>query len=468
MIALVAPSVYKATRQLLRLPKALRRDVVREMSEEDRAVASLAIQYDWDLWRRPKQELPENGPRWTLFACGRGWGKTRLAMELLREAAESGEHEHVAVIGATYLTLQRDLIHGPSGILAISPPWFRPVYLFTRSELRWPRHPVTGARMRAILLSGDKADRIRGAEVSLAICDEMATWAQAEEAWMNVDLILRRGPRPRGVITTTLKRKGGGSSFSRDLLFGKRGANGKRKQRPDMVVIQGSTDENVDLDRRVRAEFHARFDGTADAISELGGGLPEEAEGALWTRETIDHFRVDLIPAGVVIERVIVSVDPSRSKVGAGDLCGIITLGLGSDGHAYLYADDSVRAAPDVWVQRAISVAERQRADAVIYEQNRLGEDMVALIRERVRGHHQRWEPVTARGEKRERAEPISALYKAGRVHHVGELTELEEEMCGWDPTEKQTSPDRLDALVHGVKELLLSEQATRGPLVAR
>jgi len=459
--------LYREVTSIARMPAWLRDLAIEEMSDGDAALAEAIIKYDWPQWRRRKQILPPGDWRWCLFACGRGWGKTRLASEILRDAAESGAHEHMALAGATFLTLQRDLLLGPSGVLAISPPWFRPEYIFTKSELRYPRHPVTGVRTRVILLSGDKPDRIRGAEVSFMVLDELATWTDPGQGWMNADLILRRGHHPRGIITTTLKRKGGGAGFSRDLLYGRKGDDGKRAQRPDMVVVRGATMENIALDERVRKGFEARFKGTPDEVTELEGGLPQEAEGALWSREIIDQFRVNLIPQGVAIDRVIVSVDPSRSKYGTGDLCGILTMGKGSDGHVYVWADRTTRGAPDQWIGEAVNAVNVDRADQGIYEQNRLGEDNVALLEERARALGQSWKPVTARGTKEQRAEPIASLYKAGRVHHVGELVEAEEEMCGWDPKETKESPNRIDAIVHGVKHLLLSEEAARPPLVA-
>lgn len=459
--------IYRKVSELSGMPVWMRGKAIEEMSDGDAALAESVVRFDWPQWRRKKQVLPPGDWRWCLFACGRGWGKTRLATELLREAAESGVHEHMALAGATFLTLQRDLLLGPSGVMAVSPPWFKPEYIFTKSELRYPRHPATGVRTRVILLSGDKPDRIRGAEVSFMVLDELATWNDPQQGWMNADLILRRGHHPRGIITTTLKRKGGGAGFSRDLLYGRKGEDGTRAQRPDMVVVRGSTSENISLDERVRKGFETRFKGTADEVTELQGGLPQEAEGALWSRETINQFRVLLIPQGVGIERVIVTVDPSRSSVGGGDLCGIITMGKGSDGHVYVWRDDTTRGAPDQWISEAVNAVNVQRADQGIYEQNRLGEDNVKLLEERARALGQSWKPVTARGTKEQRGEPIASLYKAGRVHHIGELTELEEEMVGWDPKESKESPNRIDALVHGVKDLLLSEEATRPELVA-
>lgn len=466
---MIRESLYSAARELVRQPWPIVREVLSGLSNPDKRALELVLKYDWaGLYRREKQRPPPGDWLWCAWLCGRGFGKTRTSTELIRECAENGEDEYVSVIAATSLTLKRDMIDGPSGIMNVSPPWFRPTHHPTRAELRWPKHPLTGVRMRATLMSGEKPDRIRGDEVSKAFLDELPTWQSPELSWTNVELMLRRGANCRGYITATLKRSGPGSLFSRDLLWGKRGEDGVRRPRPDLVVIHGHTSENTYLDEKTRAGFMRRFGGTADEVTELAGGLPREAEGALWVPEIIEQFRVELIPPGVTLERVITVVDPSRSKVGTGDIAGIITMGLGSDKHVYVFADDSLRKPPDVWMEKAVSVAELHRVDEGIYEQNRLGEDLVTLLREKARASGQHWRPVTARGTKLERAEPVSVLYKAGRVHHVGALPELEEEQCAWDPKEKHESPNRIDALVHGVRELLLSETAQRKPLVVR
>lgn len=463
--------LYESARALTYQPRDVYQYVIAELSDSDRRAVELALRYDWQgLWRREKQKLPDGDWLWCAFICGRGWGKTRTSMELLREWAEGGEDEYVAVVAATHMTLQRDLIFGPSGIMNISPPWFRPTYHPTKGELRWPRHPVTKIRMRATLMSGDKPDRIRGDEVSKALLDELPTCQDPHGVWMNVELMLRRGSNCRGVITCTLKRTGSGALFSRDLLWGQRGKDGKRRQREDLVIVQGSTSENDALDEKRRAQLRKRFEGTADEVTELDGGLPKEAEGALWIPEELDKFRVDTLPPDVSFVRVVTAVDPSRQAAGLGDLAGIMTGALGSDRHAYVYADDTIGAPPDVWMDRAVSAYELNRSDYGVYEQNRLGEDNVKLLAEKARAHRQRWNPVTARKKKRDRAEPVATLCSQGRVHIVGRLVELEDELVGWDPEEDESkqSPDRLDAFVHLVKELLLSEKAQRKPLVVR
>lgn len=463
-------NLYDSARHLATQPYPVVRRVLSELSDTDANVLELALTYDWPSLRRNKQILPTGDWLWCLFSCGRGWGKTTTSMNLLRQFAEDGQDEYVAVIAATHKTLGRDLIDGPSGIMAISPPWFKPTYNERKAELRWPTHPTTHARMRATLMTGEKPDRIRGDEVSKALLDELPTWQNPYDAWMNVELILRRGSNRRGIITCTQKRTGAGSLFSRDLLWGPRGTDNVRHQRTDMVVVQGSTYENDALDIKTRDGFLKRFEGTADEVTELDGGLPTEAEGALWTPEIIEEFRVPSIPIGVTLVRSVVAVDPTRQRVGAGDLAGIIVGALGSDGHAYVYADKTLSASPEIWMDEAVSTYTLWHCDYGIYEQNRLPEDYVTLLRTRANLHSQSWKPVTARKKKVERAEPVASLCRSGKVHHVGVMTELEEEQCGWDPhaNEKQESPNRIDAFVHLIRELLLSEQAQRKPLIVR
>jgi len=465
---MIAQPVFDTARELAASHREISQAVLDEMSNQELKLTYEALLYDWEMWRRPKQILPEGDWKWCLYSAGRGFGKTRTLTEILREAAEGGEHTYTSLIAATSVTMKRTLLHGPAGIFTISPPWFRPKLMSVDEMLVWPKHPVTGVQMICYLMSGEDPDRIRGSEVSLAILDELTTWNRPDEGWRNIDLTLRHGPNPRGVIGVTPKRTGAGVHFSKDLLFGPRGLDGKRRLREDLVIVHGSTTENVSLAANTLRRWEQSYRGTADEMTELEGRLPLEAENALWHLETIDTFRVENIPPGVRIDRVIVSLDPSRSKTGARDLCGNITCAKGSDGHVYIFSDDTMRADPDTWINRGIAVYTRQRADYGIYEANRLGEDNVRLIESRARDAEQRWKPITARGTKRQRAEPIAAEYKAGRVHHVGVFPELEEEQTGWDPDETKESPNRIDALVHGVKELLLDASSTQRPLRVR
>lgn len=170
----------------------------------------------------------------------------------------------------------------------------------------------------------------------------------------------------------------------------------------------------------------------------------DEAPGALWTREIIDKHRVLKTPDP---ERIVVAVDPSITSTG--DEAGIITAGRGG-GEYYILDDNSIQGSPVVWAREAASAYHRSRADRMVAEQNQGGE-MVTLTIHNVDDTVPVKLVHASRG-KQVRAEPISALYEQGKVHHVGTFPYLEDELCLWTPGDK--SPNRLDALVWALTEL--------------
>lgn len=180
----------------------------------------------------------------------------------------------------------------------------------------------------------------------------------------------------------------------------------------------------------------------------------EDAPGALWKSAQFEGLRVMEKP---LLSRVVVAVDPSITA--GGDACGIVVAGLGSDGKAYVLEDATIQASPDAWARAAVAAYHRHRADRMIAESNQGGE-MVSITIGTVPGAP----PVTlihaSRG-KQARAEPVAALYEQGRVRHVGALPDLEDELTSWEPGTGAPSPNRLDALVYALTELMLTESAS-------
>jgi hypothetical protein len=181
---------------------------------------------------------------------------------------------------------------------------------------------------------------------------------------------------------------------------------------------------------------------------EILAEIIEEAPGALWKLAEIEKHRVTSIPA---LTRVVAAVDPSASS--GGDECGIVVAGLGEDGRGYVLEDCSLQASPDGWAKAAVAAYHRHKADRMIAESNQGGE-MVRLTIGTVQGAP----PVTlihaSRG-KQARAEPVAAQYEQGKVSHLGEYPQLEGEYCGWEPGTGQASPNRLDAAVYALTELM-------------
>ncbi|WP_373490232.1 DNA-packaging protein [Parasphingorhabdus sp.] len=421
--------------------------------------------YHWNIWARPAQRPPAGDwPVWLIMA-GRGFGKTRAGAEWVRGIAEGDGSARFALVGANYAETRTVMVEGQSGVLSIAPPGQRPVWEPSLKRLTWDN----GAQ--AHLYSAAEPEGLRGPEHSHAWCDEIGKWmnnaGQAEAAWDNLKMGLRVGFRPQIVATTTPRPV----ALMRALI----GSKGP-------VITTGRTYENeLHLPEAFLTAMIADYAGTRLGRQELDGELIEELEGALWTRAMIEGCRVGAVrversrdtlastngsldyarderEAG--FSRIVIGVDPPASKTG--DACGIIVAGLGVDGKAYVLADCSVeKASPETWARRVADAAERWRADRVIAEANQGGAMVKSVLHAAkislpVRLVH------ASRG-KVARAEPVAALYENGRVHHAGAFPTLEDEMCGLliggGYEGPGRSPDRADALVWALTELMLGKR---------
>lgn len=275
----------------------------------------------------------------------------------------------------------------------------------------------------------------------LAYAEELAAWRFLEPCWDHLQFGLRLGAHPRLVAATTPKPR----ALLKRLLAD-----------PTTAVTHATTHDNPHLAPGVRARLEARYGGTALGRQELQGLLIEEVEGALWTPAMLECRRS--VPQDLV--RVVVAVDPSGGASEDADEQGIIVAGLGSDGRGYVLADRSCRLSPAGWGRRAVAAAQDFAADAIVVERNYGGDmaEAVVLGAARELDVTLRVKMVTASRGKRLRAEPVVALYEQGKVSHVEPFDELEGQMLTWTP-ESGTSPDRLDALVWALTELLVKEQ---------
>jgi len=104
-------------------------------------------------------------------------------------------------------------------------------------------------------------------------------------------------------------------------------------------------------------------------------------------------------------------------------------------------------------------------ADRIVAERNNGGDMVEATIR--MVDPNVPVTTVWASRGKVTRAEPISALYEQGRMHHVGGFPQLEDQMTNFtsdfDRQKAGYSPDRLDALVFATTELLVEQMKCRG-----
>ena len=260
------------------------------------------------------------------------------------------------------------------------------------------------------------------------------------ETWDQLQFGLRLGDHPRVMVSTTPKPR----PLIRELLARADGS---------VTVTRGSTFDNAkNLAPSALREFLARYEGTRLGKQELYGEILEDVEGALWTLALIERDRVPVLPGGVV--RRVVSVDPAVTNNADSDETGIVVVSRDRDGQGYVEADLSMRGSPLEWAQRVVRAFDEYECDSVVVEVNQGGE-MVAQTLRTVRPHLSIREVRATKG-KRLRAEPISALYEQGRIHHVGTLDALESQMTTWTPDDLK-SPDRLDALVHGLTDLMES-----------
>lgn len=392
---------------------------------------------------RPAQ-VPPASP-WTkcLMMAGRGFGKT-LAMSCWLAAEVRAGVRRVALVAATAADARDVLVEGETGILAVSAKHERPLYEPSKRRLTWPSGAV------GTLYSAEEPDRLRGPQHERAICDEVASWQDAHKGdalnttWNNLMLGLRLGAHPRVLAATTPRN----NKLIRELV------------KDDAVaVLRGSTYDNLaNLAPAFRDEILSAYEGTRIGKQELYGELLTDVPGALWRPEQFDDIRVGEPPAMV---RVVVAVDPSGGSEDGHDEQGIIVSGKGTDGLGYVLADVSCRETPDGWGRRVVGAYLDHEADRVLWESNFGGDMALAVIKTAARdmGTVVATEKVVASRGKILRAEPVAALYEQGRVRHVGTFAKLEDQMTGYSPDTATKSPDRLDALVMALAELMGTPQ---------
>ncbi len=421
-------------RQLLALPAAERVQVVQELAPD----AAEALLYDWSLWARPNQLPPPGDWLIWLLLAGRGFGKTRTGAEFIRAEVAAGRMGRVALIAPTSADARDVMVEGESGLLAVHPPKERPVYEPTKRRVTWPNGAV------ATLFSADEPDRLRGPQFDGMWEDELAAWRYPEAHDLAM-MALRLGQRPRCVITTTPRP----TPIIKALL-----------KSPTTVVTRGTTYDNIEnLAPNFVAQVVERYRGTTLGRQELLAEVLDDNPAALWHRDALEACRVGVAPTLV---RVVVAVDPEAANNEESAEAGIVVAGRGVDGHAYVLADDSLRGSPHQWGTVAVRAYVRHRADRLLAEVNN-GGDMVEFVIRTINPMVAYKKLHASRG-KQARAEPVAALYEQGLVHHVGTFPELEDQLCSWVPGEGK-SPDRLDALVWAITDLMLGPQGRLAPV---
>lgn len=407
--------------------------------------------YNWEFWARPNQLPPETNWKVWLALAGRGFGKTRMGVEWVRYKIKSGV-KRIACVAPTKGDVRRVMVEGESGLLNVC--WkgdktFKgkeigfPVWSPTNNSLTWEN----GAK--AEFFSAEDPERLRGPQFEAAWCDEICAWNRMQETWDMLQFTLRLGKNPQVFISTTPKPV----KLIRQLMDPSNIDSGK------VVMSTGSSYENegnIDLDAL------KQYEGTRLGRQELYAEVLNEAAGALWNREILDKCDAshidDPLKFSETLARIVVSIDPAITANAESDMTGIIVAGVDVNGTAYVLEDATGKFSPEQWGSIAVELYYKYKADRIVAERNQGGD----MVRHTLRTVDETV-PLTlvhaSRG-KYARAEPVSALYERGKVFHCRDLHDLEEQMVTWEPLGSIGSPDRLDALVWAITNLLLKNRA--------
>lgn len=382
----------------------------------------------WENTAREQQKLPAGEWKIWLIMAGRGFGKTRAAAEAVRKLVLEKRFRRIALIGDSIKEVQQVMVEGESGLLTISQESDGMVYNKSLKRLIWPNGAI------ATMYGAERSEQLRGPQFDFAWIDEIAKFKSPESVFNQINLALRIGKSPKMIITTTPRS----IQLLRDLT-----------SRSDVHVTRGSS---IDNQSNLSDNFLQQLEymkGTSLEAQEVYGEIVEDHSDALWTFEDIKNCykmpQCDFI-------KVIVSVDPSVSGKEEHDETGIIVCGLDEVGEVYIINDLSRCTTPEEWLTTVVDAYEKYKANYVLFEANQGGD----LIKTLLHGKNPdiKTKSVYAKVSKKARALPVSLLYAKKKVHHLSQFQKLEAQMTGFMSVKK--SPDRVDALVLGVQDLLL------------
>jgi len=409
-----------------------------------------AIKYTWEYWARPEQLLPSLNDPWKVWMIlsGRGWGKTRTGAEAIKKLMLDNPGCRIGIIGMTAGAVRDTCYEGESGLLSVIPSEYWDPKSGGGGKYNRSLGQLTLSNgSKAFSFSGSDPEKLRGFQSNFLWMDELCAFAYAQEAWDMAMMGLRLGEHPRIIITTTPKP----SPLIVELV--RRG-----NMEPDNVILTtGSTFDNAaNLPESTLEELRKRYEGTTMGRQELYAELILDDPGALWKRDLIEELRVDVHKFDLSkMTRIVVAIDPSMSAVTERDSeTGMVIAGLGENGHCYIIEDCSMlRPSPDTWSNMAIAKYNQYTANRIVAEVNQ-GYDLVTNLLNTKDDKVPVKKVYATRGGKYLRAEPVAALYEQKRVHHVGLHGKLEDQMTQWIPG--KPSPDRLDAMVWAVTDLML------------
>ena len=437
-------------------------DLLDQLTEEE----AQHLLYDWSYWSRPNQQIPDGmGSRYRiwLFRAGRGAGKTRAGAETARQMIETSPR--IALVAPTAADVRDVMIEGDSGLLSVFPYEQRPIYEPSKRRVTFHNGAV------ATTFSAEEPERLRGPQHHWAWIDEPASMPYGKDALDNLLLGLRLGDMPWAMITGTPKPV----RWLREI-----------GDRPDTISTTGSTYDNAsNLAPGFIDDILSRYEGTRLGRQELYAEWLDDVEGAIWTQQIIDRNRISGFDPAQPLKainawcadtgkpavldrrmwRIVVGVDPPGETAE----CGIVVVAAPTQGqagkdHAVVLEDASTAGRPEEWGARVAATARKWNAERVVVESNQ-GGDMVRATIHAV-DPNLRIEKIVAKQSKASRAEPVSAMYERGYVHHAGFFPMLEAQMTGFVPGEGK-SPDRMDALVHAISTVLVARQIARASVVS-
>jgi phage terminase large subunit-like protein len=477
---------HELLQRLRALPPEQRRAALEAAGEAH----ARALDERWPLWAHGGQLPPDD--EWTIWVllCGRGFGKTRAGAEWISECARQAPDAKIALVAANPGEARKVMIEGRAGLFVAARDE-------ERRAMKWEpslRRLTFASGAEAIVYSGADGDCLRGGEHHFAWCDELPKWRRAQDTWDNLMMGLRAGERPRAVVTTTPRPV----PVLWDVL-----------DTPDVVLTGGATRDNPHLPPAFLRTMERKYGGTRLGRQELLGELIEDVQGALWPQALIEKSRVDLRllcpgegrgpasgqngdshfserrqatehgggksncpPLGgksncpLPFRRVVIGVDPPATA--GGDECGIVACGLGEDpgsgsrAVAYVLGDHSAGGlSPEQWARKVAGAAERWSADRIVAEGNQGGEMVEAVLRGA--GLRLPVRRVHAKVGKARRAEPVAAFFESGDAKFAGRFPELERQLAGLvlgGDYQGRGSPDRADAMVWAMSDLLLRKPA--------
>lgn len=382
----------------------------------------------WLSQARPNQLPPQGNWHTWIILAGRGFGKTRTGAETVCMWAEQNLYKRIALIGQTKDEAEHVMVFGESGLMSIS----QTPLTWKNNKLLWPNN------VRAQTFSGDHINKLRGPQFDLVWIDEWAKYKDPEGLWNQVQMTLRLGNSPKTIITTTPRP----FPFLEKLI-----------KQPGVFVTRGSTFDNTqNLAPSFIKQMEKNYSQTTLGRQELYGDILSDSENAPWKRSLIQYQEPQKY------EKVIIAVDPATTNHPKSDETGIIVAGV-SNNIGYILEDLSGRFTPSVWAKRVMHAYEKYNAERIIVETNQ-GGNLVTQVLLTI-NKNLPIKAVHATRSKRARIELIVSLYEQGKVKHTQAFPDLELQMCS---EVKSKSPDRVDALVWALTELMLQLPNHRQP----